>query len=291
MFIVALLFAISYAQTDHAAEGKKVDRVVNLLRANVRTILELESKDNLILKDGYIFPKSSSKNPIPMTWEVLQGTSLEPLPADMIGTLYWILNVTNTIMTRLNVTYWLADGALLGYERHNGSLIPWTDDVDIYALLSDVSKNGIEVMKLDFAKYNMKMIKTYFGYRVCSPISLFGTYVNDCALPFLDIYDVVEDSKSGKIKGDFSIYRNEVFPLQEQVQFGAARVNIPHKPVPYLKRAYGNDCFICADLQSIHTSGFYELAPLVKVYFSSWLVPKYHIPDQLKMIQAESYHA
>merc|ERR1719474_1640127 len=111
-------------------------------------------------------------------------------------------------------------------------------------------------MKSSFAKQNMNMLNTSFGYRICSPLTLFGIYENECAMPFLDIFHVVEDPKSGKIEfasedtrwkyWDECFYSEEVFPLHKQASFGPVVVNIPHDALSYLKRTYGEDCLEAA---------------------------------------------
>ncbi len=39
----------------------------------------------------------------------------------------------------LNITWWIAGGAALGWERHKG-LIPWDDDIDVHIISGDISK-------------------------------------------------------------------------------------------------------------------------------------------------------
>ena len=81
--------------------------------------------------------------------------------------LYKLLGTTHTLFQQQGIEYWIDGGTILGAVRGK-AIIPWDDDVDISVIgdKSTVAKLNSPQLKTALAKYDMIIIKVWFGYKI-----------------------------------------------------------------------------------------------------------------------------
>jgi len=134
-----------------------------------------------------------------------------------------LLKETIHILDRLDITYCLIAGTLLGHVRHNGEFIPWDDDIDL--IVDDTILKKLNYITLPFHNREDFLIK----------ISLKD-------FPFVDLFVYKTTEEEGKINffGRDWDY-NSFFPVVKQTFMGIPNVSIPRDPHYFLKLNYGDD--------------------------------------------------
>jgi GR25 family glycosyltransferase involved in LPS biosynthesis len=102
--------------------------------------------------------------------------------------LYDVLYDAKKVLDKYNITFWAAEGTLLGALRHKG-LIPWDDDVDIGMKLQDREKiQNIPVSAWE--SHNLVFAKHWLGFKIFRKN---GKYVPNneefpYKYPFVDVF-------------------------------------------------------------------------------------------------------
>jgi len=84
---------------------------------------------------------------------------------EAIKKLHQIFKIVIKLLNNQEVQYWIDSGTLLGSVRHGG-MIPWDDDIDIAVLDTSENKKKIKSIKKDLEKYNLGIVKTYYGFKI-----------------------------------------------------------------------------------------------------------------------------
>ena len=148
-----------------------------------------------------------------------------------------------------NIIYWMLSGGVIGYIRHNKSLIPWDDDLDLGILYEGDFKEKINSFKKDIINQGYFFKDSFFGYQISLPD-------NSVTLD-LFIYEYQEDRivyQSYKARKSWSneyFYKNELFPLIE-VNLNNQRTLFPKEYQKYIIRAFGESCLKEAKIYNVH---------------------------------------
>jgi len=167
------------------------------------------------------------------------------LPERHLKMLHCLLRVTDTIMKKNNITYWVDGGTLLGCVRHRGQ-VPWDDDVDIGIMAEDmemIPKIAHHFFAFGYAvqKVNDNLWKIYVPFE---ETWIKGEH-NSIGTPTLDIF--AWKKEEGRIVLNDPICQDEwpgcyhndddFLPLKEY-DFHNFKVMGPANPIPYLDRMY-----------------------------------------------------
>jgi tRNA nucleotidyltransferase (CCA-adding enzyme) len=157
------------------------------------------------------------------------------------------------VMDEAKLTYYMACGTLIGSYRHHG-LVPWDDDVDIYARwteryrLSTVFKRRLS-KDYGLVKYRKRLWKLYPKRRsVVMPRKRWK-------YPFIDIFFATEDKSSvwdNIYEGNYRYERSTVYPLRRR-PFMELLLWAPNDVETYLKVKY--DISKCKSNSFIHKRG------------------------------------
>jgi len=170
-----------------------------------------------------------------------------------------LLFMFNILAHENDITWWVDGGTLLGAMRHD-NIIPWDDDADISIMESD--KEKLLKLKDKFNYYNIGIVKFWGGYRIFYKHGDNIHHENrnwnwhnsdvkekfNYKYPFVDIFFVKSidgkyqyaDESVREIYSKFYYESLELFPLKRK-SFDNFYVNIPHNPIAFLNRAYGDD--------------------------------------------------
>jgi len=186
----------------------------------------------------------------------------------IMGLMYELFQVVDSLLEKHQIGYWLIGGSLLGQERH-GSVIPWDDDMDIQTMPGAVEKLKSGAFQEDLKKHHLKL--TYSErqgtYKICPNDKLLektqkrlGVGVNHkrygWTWPFIDVFPSKYTDES-KTKVDYdSEYARKTWPETglwkvsglhkdgkfKRVAFGPVKGNVPHSGTnENLNKNYGKD--------------------------------------------------
>lgn len=158
------------------------------------------------------------------------------------------LEKTIQIFEKHGIKYWAIGGTLLGSIR-NKNLIDKDDDIDLGLLKRDFLKiqNNENNIINDLNDVGLHLIKTngFYQNKIVSKREDNDYTKNKI---FIDImgYDMINNKYNWlypphrKLWPNSWYYEHELFPLKKN-KIKNLDINIPNKPINYLKRAYG-DC-------------------------------------------------
>lgn len=174
-----------------------------------------------------------------------ESTNHKYLDQTEVDTLYRLLATVDACFDHNKLPYITIGGTLLGQVRHGG-LIPWDDDADI-AVFDEAALFSARV-RLDLAARGVILKKT----ETC-PKLFFANSPRHTDypwnFPFVDVF-VLQKTAPGKWEYADADQRDqwpdvyldhELFPITRR-PFGPLRLPCPARPIPLLKRSYGDDC-------------------------------------------------
>lgn len=167
---------------------------------------------------------------------------------EIIKQIYSMLKITDELLSKNNIEYWMSGGTMLGAVRHHG-IIPWDDDGDIEVL--DKYESDIESLSDEFKKNGLTLMKTWFGFKIF-PINGKSIKNFKWKYPAIDIFIMTETDKDdiitfkyNRAKKQFGKCYSEkykIYPLQKY-EFGPLMLQGMSSKYAktYLDRCYGND--------------------------------------------------
>ena len=160
---------------------------------------------------------------------------------------------------KLNMTYFLADGSLIGSVRHHG-MIPWDDDLDVGVLRLEEDK----MHKMhDILPENVQLFENWFRWKMCfkgRPRVRFG---RGWTFPTLDIgfYAISRGQTWDENWKSFKAAQMDldvVFPLIKR-PFMGLMIPAPHRPHKYIEMNFKSDVMtLCASPTFSHRTGFFS---------------------------------
>ena len=156
-----------------------------------------------------------------------------------------------------NVTYFLADGSMIGSVRHHG-MIPWDDDLDIGVLRSDEHK-----LRQMFGRLpaNVQYFQSSFRWKMCFKDRPRVTFGHGWTFPTLDIGFYV--TSGGQMWDDDQMFKTPkmnldvVYPLIRR-PFMGLMVPAPHLPHKYIEINLKSDVMtLCASSRFSHRQAFF----------------------------------
>jgi hypothetical protein len=163
-----------------------------------------------------------------------------------------MLEATVRALDTVGVPYFLGAGSLLGWARHQQSIIPFDDDIDLY-LFPIASKQLARLgtllpsdMRLVFFEGWWKVISTTITFTDRLSISI-------------DLFEVEDVRGRVQLKNPVALRkwpketfpRAMVLPLQPAT-FCGVPVHVPHDPDAVLRMQYGDDCMEVGYINNVH---------------------------------------
>lgn len=159
-----------------------------------------------------------------------------------------------------NISYFITDGTLLGYIRHQQKFIPYDDDIDLGIIKDDKIGENIQNLEDDISPLGYRILPKSFGWAIY--------YQDPQVIGYIDLFLMVDDGE-GRYILDSEIdrkvwpkeyfYHNEIFPLVQDY-FEGVLVNIPNQPIVYLKRFYGENVLDECILTHFHQGNPFDRA-------------------------------
>ena len=159
------------------------------------------------------------------------------------------LDKVQNILQEKEIIYWMIGGGLIGYIRHDKSLIPWDDDLDLGLLYTEDFENKILLFKKDIESLGYVLKNVDFGYKVVD-------IYNDVDI---DLFIYIQDGSKIVFKYPFAklfwpndyFYINELFPLIDDY-IDNVICKLPKEYKKFLIRAYGNNVLKEYKIFSVH---------------------------------------
>ena len=176
----------------------------------------------------------------------------------------------NFIQEKARLQHLLFYGSLLGWFRHNHSMIPWDDDLDlaVFIPVEDNSYNDTDYKNIGKSALNrtIEIIENVTNSSSSSKLNFYyqrnfvKCYLNDSTIsqpildwrwPFIDIFPFgyLKDRNTAKIYDmEDEIYYNYqwIFPFQKSI-FEGINVNIPQSPYQVLEANFNIETCTSSD--------------------------------------------
>ncbi|KAH9496090.1 hypothetical protein Btru_012706 [Bulinus truncatus] len=166
--------------------------------------------------------------------------------------------VFHMAMAAFNISYFLAEGSMLGAYRHHG-FIPWDDDMDICINGSDWRKILHCVPGFDVHADNNMMFKFFWNH---SPLWKNENFIR---FPFIDIFFFNEDSDyiwaMTPFKKNRIVFRkDDIFPLDHR-PFEGLMAPVPRKMEEICRTVYSPEVCVSRDFDHLtrHFIPFYKV--------------------------------
>jgi len=162
-----------------------------------------------------------------------------------------MLGILVRALDQCKIRYFICGGSLLGYMRHNQSMIPFDDDIDLCIFASDKQLRKIEPLLQDLRLqwflgwWKITSSRISFLDRLSISIDLFQMTTNGDAIVLKNRY---ARSKWPKTRYPLDL----VFPLKQGIFCGVS-VSVPQDPLQLLKSEYGEDCMKVGYINNIHS--------------------------------------
>ena len=160
---------------------------------------------------------------------------------------YQLLKLTDEILCKNQISYWVWGGTLIGAVRHQG-FIPWDFDTDICLFEEDLER--FLACSAGFKKYD-----AYILHRGCDPFGRNIYYRIKRIKNGEEVFGHVDVAIMEKINDQvIHIPDYKHFFIDSEVSkfirlpFGPIRINAPADFMPYLIRGYGEDVMEVAEI-------------------------------------------
>lgn len=171
-----------------------------------------------------------------------------------VDQLYSLIKEVDAIFKKMDISYFVIGGTLLGAIRHGG-LIPWDDDIDIGIFEHDTKKLFSKRLERQLEKRGLVLnteddLGTYkIHYKRGQKIQGYSH-----RFPFLDIFVYKKLGQKGKEKYVIadedarSVWPKDVYPVKDlfplvDYSFGPLMLPGPLNSRKLLKKIYGQDVF------------------------------------------------
>lgn len=162
-----------------------------------------------------------------------------------------MMDTVHRICVALKIPYVVSSGSLLGHERHQKSIMPFDDDIDLYVFQSLPSTAFRELLP-----DNMSLVWNVGWWKVISKrFSLF-----DRLAIAIDLFEMkTTASNEITLKNDFArrcwpkevFARQDLFPVRPSTLCGVP-VFVPNRPTHILDQQYGTDWQKVAYVNNVH---------------------------------------
>jgi lipopolysaccharide cholinephosphotransferase len=209
------------------------------------------------------------------------------------GLIYQMLKITDALLTKHDIPYWIDGGTVLGAVRHKG-LIPWDDDADLVFFMKDEER--ILALADEFADYGFYLKKEEI-IRLFPSKKIRHPYIDLAGYSIWTDQTLRYDLESARIiYSKFYWLPGEVQPLT-RVRFGPIELSAPNQMIPYLLRGYGEDCLFTAVFQPMHnpkkpkTKMGIKKVPIVDFNPADYEMVRPNIPLGFRYVMDDSWSA
>lgn len=166
-----------------------------------------------------------------------------------------LLNDIQNSLERIDITYWMLTGGILGYIRHNKKLIPWDDDLDLAILYTDDLEDKIKYLKYDIENQGYLFENSSFGYQISLP---------DESVT-IDLFVYIKEGSKIVMKSEIDrnvwineyFYESELYPLID-VYINNQRTKFVREYKKFIIRAFGESSLKEAKVYNLHKVTFTE---------------------------------
>ena len=160
-----------------------------------------------------------------------------------------LLDDIQNSLEKNEIIYWMLSGGVIGYIRHNKSLIPWDDDLDLGILCEGDFKEKIDSFKKDIINQGYLFKDSFFGYQISLPDNnvTIDLFIHEHQEDKIDLQSI----KARKAWPREYFYKDELFPLIE-VNLNNQRTLFPKEYQKYIMRAFGKSCLKEAKIYNVH---------------------------------------
>ena len=146
-------------------------------------------------------------------------------------------------MDKYNLTYFMDAGTLLGSYRHHG-MIPWDDDIDVFADVEQYKKvrTALDTLKDKYVAsvHSKGLLKLHSRHDSNSTLYKSKTNIYPWKWPFLDIFWFHRNGSRLHRLYNREVYKvSDIFPLKKR-PFGTLKLNSPCNAALFLRKKFRN---------------------------------------------------